>query len=63
WGASLTEDVVVLGGIWFAFQHPFAFLAALAVFILLMIWLLPKLWRGIKAVFRVLRRASGDTPT
>ncbi|MDB5921908.1 MAG: hypothetical protein JWN13_844 [Betaproteobacteria bacterium] len=63
WGASLTEDVVVLGGIWFAFQHPLAFLAALAVFILLMIWLLPKLWRGIKAVFRVLRRASADTPT
>jgi hypothetical protein len=63
WGASLTEDVVVLGGIWFAFQHPFAFLAALALFILSMIWLLPKLWRGIKAVFRVLRRASGDTPT
>jgi hypothetical protein len=63
WGASLTEDVVVLGGIWFAFQHPFAFLAALALFIVSMIWLLPKLWRGIKAVFRVLRRASGDTPT
>jgi hypothetical protein len=63
WGASLTEDVVVLGGIWFAFQHPFAFLATLALFIVSMIWLLPKLWRGIKAVFRVLRRASGDTPT
>jgi len=63
WGASLTEDVMVLGGIWFAFQHPLAFLAALALFIVSMIWLLPRLWRGIKAVFRVLRRASGGTPT
>ncbi|HZN26121.1 MAG TPA: DUF4126 domain-containing protein [Burkholderiales bacterium] len=56
WGASFTEDALVLGGIWFAFQYPLAFLVALAIFILLMIWLLPKLWRGLKAVFRSLRR-------
>lgn len=61
WGASFTEDALVLGGIWFAFNHPYAFLGALAVFIALMIWLLPKLWRGIKTVFRVLRRSSSVT--
>lgn len=56
WGASFTEDALVLGGIWFAFQYPLAFLVALAIFILLMIWLLPKLWRGLKAMFQSLRR-------
>jgi hypothetical protein len=56
WGASFTEDALVLGGIWFAFAHPLAFLVALALFVLLMIWLLPKLWRGLKAVFRSLKR-------
>jgi hypothetical protein len=29
-------------------NHPWLFLVFLALFILLMIWLLPKLWRGIK---------------
>ena len=55
WAASFTEDALVLGGIWFAFNHPLVFLAALAVFIALMIWLLPKLWRGIRGMFRILR--------
>ena len=55
WSASFTEDALVLGGIWFAFHHPAVFLAGLAVFIVFMIWLLPKLARGIRAVFRVLR--------
>lgn len=58
WAASFSEDVLVLGGIWFAFNHPLVFLAALAVFIVLMIWLLPKLWRGIRGMFRILRRQS-----
>jgi hypothetical protein len=61
WGASFTEDALVLGGIWFAFSHPYAFLGAFAVFIALMIWMLPKLWRGIRAVFRVLRQSSSAT--
>jgi len=55
WGASFTEDALVLGGIWFAFAHPIAFLVALAILLVVMIWLLPKLWRGLKAVFRSLK--------
>lgn len=45
WAASLTEDAVILGGLWLAFSHPVVFLVLLGAFILLMIWLLPKLWR------------------
>jgi hypothetical protein len=58
-GASLTEDVTAIGGIWLALNHPFVFLGLLAAFILLMIWLLPKIWRGIKKVFGFLLRLFG----
>lgn len=52
WGASIGEDLLVLGGLWTALNHPVLFLVLLAVFILLAIWLLPKLWRLIKAILR-----------
>ncbi len=48
WTASIVEDIVVIGGIWTAVNHPWLFFVLLALFILLMIWLLPRLWRGIK---------------
>jgi len=51
WTASIVEDLVVIGGLWTALNYPWAFVVFLIIFILLMIWLLPKLWRGIKKVF------------
>jgi hypothetical protein len=48
WTASIVEDIVVIGGIWAAVNHPWLFLTLLAMFLLLLIWLLPKVWRGIK---------------
>lgn len=59
WAASVTEDVAVIGGLWAALNHPTLFVAFMIVFILLMIWLLPKLWRGIKTIFRKLRSFFG----
>ncbi len=52
WTASITEDIAVFAGIWAAIQHPVLFLILLAIFIVMMIWLLPKLFRAIKKVFR-----------
>lgn len=52
WTVSIAEDVAVFGGLWAALNHPSLFLAALLVFIVLAIWLLPKLWRGIRGIFR-----------
>jgi hypothetical protein len=52
WTASIGEDIAVIGGIWACLNHPILFLIALFIFILLMIWLLPKIWSGIKKVFR-----------
>ena len=59
WGASLAEDVAVVAGLLAAINHPLVFLALLAAFILLLIWLLPKLWRGVKRVFGALGRLFG----
>jgi hypothetical protein len=56
WGASIAEDLTVIAGLWVALKHPWVFLVALLLFILLMIWLLPKLWRGVKALFARLAR-------
>ncbi|MCD6184450.1 MAG: DUF4126 domain-containing protein [Deltaproteobacteria bacterium] len=50
WTASITEDLVVIAGIWTALNYPWLFITFLVLFILLMIWLLPKLWKGIKKV-------------
>lgn len=58
-GASAAEDLLVLGGIWTALMHPVAFLVGLGLFLLLAIWLLPKLWRFVRSVFRGL---SGKPP-
>lgn len=59
WTASFSEDLIVIGGLWTALNHPVWFLAALILFVLLLIWLLPKIWRGIKRVFGFLARLFG----
>ena len=51
-GASVAEDLAVFAGLWAALSHPMLFLAALAVFLILVCLLLPKIARGIAAVFR-----------
>ena len=51
WTASILEDVAVFVGIWAAIQHPYVFIALLVLFLILAIWLLPKLWRGVKRIF------------
>jgi len=52
WAASVTEDIAVIGGLYTALHFPLVFLILFIVFILLSIWLIPKLWRGIKILFK-----------
>ncbi|NLV25155.1 MAG: DUF4126 domain-containing protein [Deltaproteobacteria bacterium] len=59
WVTSVAEDVIVLGGLFAALYHPWLFLGLLVLFILLMIWLLPKLWRGLRRLFGYLGRLCG----
>ena len=47
WFASLGEDVAVIAGLWTAFHYPLIFVMLLIVFIILCIWLLPKIWQGV----------------
>jgi hypothetical protein len=56
WTASLSEDTAVLTGLWLAIAHPIVFLICLSLFVLLTIWLLPKLYRLICAVGARLRQ-------
>lgn len=48
WTASFTEDAAALGALWVALQYPLLFLGLLALFVLVALWLLPKLWRGLR---------------
>jgi hypothetical protein len=64
WFASVGEDIAVIGGVWACINHPIVFLIALFVFILIMIWLLPRLWMAIKkaitAVVNFFRREDSE---
>ena len=51
WAASFTEDALVLGGVWFAVQHPVAFLVALVIFLAFAAWFLVTFARIIRAYF------------
>lgn len=55
WVASFSEDGLVIGGLLLALAHPWVFLGLLLVFLLICAWLLPKVWRAVRGVFRRLR--------
>ncbi len=52
WTASVGEDVAVFVGLWAALAHPALFLVALLIFLILLVWLLPKVFRGIRTIAR-----------
>ena len=56
WAASFTEDALVATIVWFAFKHPLILLVMLVLLLILTIWLLPRLWRGVRRVFAAARR-------
>ncbi len=57
WAASFSEDAVSLGALWLALKFPLLFLGLLLLFALVALWLLPKLWRGLKRVAALIFRA------
>ncbi|MGB8434371.1 MAG: DUF4126 domain-containing protein [Burkholderiales bacterium] len=58
WLASTTEDLLVPVGLFTAIVAPVAFLVGLAAFAVLAVWLLPKLWRGIRGMLVRLGRPA-----
>jgi hypothetical protein len=72
WAASFSEDLAVIGGLWLALHSPLLFLGLFLLFIILAIWLIPRIWAGIRTVMRKLsslfrqgqrqERAPGPVP-
>lgn len=56
--ASIAEDVAVFGALYTVAFHPVVFFVLLAVFVLLLVWLVPKIWRFIGQVFGNARHPS-----
>ncbi|WP_300088867.1 DUF4126 domain-containing protein [uncultured Nitrosomonas sp.] len=56
WTASISEDLMVIGGLWTALHHPILFIVLFLIFIGLSIWLLPKLWKLIKGLLMKMAR-------
>ena len=52
WALSLGEDVAVIGGIWAALNYPRLFLFLFCCFLVLTIWAVPRIWRGIAHIVR-----------
>jgi len=65
WTASFGEDGLVLGGLFLAITHPLAFLILLVLFLALVVWLAPKVFRFLARVFRRLfgREDESETTT
>jgi uncharacterized protein DUF4126 len=63
WAASVTEDITVLGSIWLMFNHPVVMMILVLVFLALVVWLVPKIFRFVKRGFQALRnRMRGIKP-
>ncbi len=61
WAASIFEDVLVVGGLSLAIFKPTLFLGFFLVFVLIAMWLLPKIWRGIRQIYRRVTGTGRDS--
>jgi len=59
WTASFGEEGAVLAGLWLVFRHPVVFLVLLVLFLAFVAWLVPKLLRFLRGVWR---RFKGERP-
>jgi hypothetical protein len=59
WAASFGEDAISVLGLYAALKYPALFLLFLALLIGLAVWLLPRLWRGIRRLAAAVRRLLG----
>jgi len=63
WTASITEDIMVIVGLWAALYNPMLFLGFMALFIILVIWLLPKIIRAIRLMASKIAQFFGSSKT
>ncbi|MCU7929412.1 MAG: DUF4126 domain-containing protein [Candidatus Thiodiazotropha sp. (ex Codakia rugifera)] len=63
WTASVAEDLAVIGGLWAALNYPVPFIIMLVIFVGIVLWLLPKIWRALKSLFRRIGALFEKEPT
>jgi hypothetical protein len=51
WVASLGEETFLVAGLWAMLQYPLLFLLALALLVLIVAWLAPRLYRAVRGLF------------
>ena len=59
WAASFFEDVLVVVGLLLALFKPVVFLIFVLVLFLAALWLLPKIWRGLRTLYQRFARQTG----
>jgi len=59
-GLSLAEDAIVIGALYFVYQHPFVALGIVLTFLGAILWFAPRLIRGLRSLFR--RRSPAPAP-
>ena len=52
---SLAEDTIVIAGLLSAVYQPEAFLVFVVLFVLAAVWAIPRIWRGVRLLFRRIR--------
>ncbi|VAW86490.1 Putative transmembrane protein [hydrothermal vent metagenome] len=62
WTASIAEDIAVVASVWSALIYPELFLVALCIVLLIMAWLLPRIWQGVKFLATRLRQLFMKKP-
>ncbi len=51
WTASVVEDISAIGALYIAFNHPYLMLAFVIGFVLFAIWIIPKIYNALRALF------------
>ena len=63
WAASFGEELAVGTVLWLAFAHPLVALIVIGLLVALMLWLIPRVWRMIRAIVnRIADWFSGSGP-
>jgi len=55
WALSLAEDVFAVGAVVLAVLHPLVILALIFIFLLVLVWILPKVVRALRRTFGAAR--------
>jgi hypothetical protein len=59
WILSIVEDVFAIGAVIFAVLHPVVILGVILIFLLILVWILPKVVRRIRKMFAAVRAFFG----